>query len=87
MVSDENVSGYRVPDQNVWLTHLCLSSHKRTVGNSVDSDHVSQNAASDQDLHCLHLLHEFLQKNVIMKINKRLFLLRMKICCRRVHMS
>ena len=33
---------------------------KGTLANSVDPDQTPQNAASDQGLHCLHLVQEFL---------------------------
>ena len=36
------------------LTHLRLVSHKMTLANSVDPDHMPQNVASDLGLHCLH---------------------------------
>ena len=36
------------------LTHLCLVSNEMDIGNSVDTDQMLQNAASDQGLHCLH---------------------------------
>ena len=36
---------------------------KRTLTNSVDPDQTPQNAASDQDLHCLRLLQTFFLKH------------------------
>ena len=41
------------------LTHLRLVSTKGTLANSGDPDHMPQNAASDQGLHCLHLVKKF----------------------------
>ena len=34
---------------------------KRTHTYTVDPDHMPQIAASDQDLHCLYKIHEFLK--------------------------
>ena len=42
------------------LTRLSLASHKGSLANSVDPDQTPQNAASDQGLHCLQLIREFL---------------------------
>ena len=42
------------------LTHLSLLSPKETLANSVEPDQTPQNAASNQGLHCLHLIKEFL---------------------------
>ena len=41
---------------NVYLTQLALylTRLKGTLANSEDPDQTPQNAASDQDLHCLH---------------------------------
>ena len=36
------------------FTQECLVSIKGTLANSVDPDQTPLNAASDQDLHCLH---------------------------------
>ena len=53
----------------VALAHLCLASHKRDIGNSEDPGQTPQNAASDQGLHCLHKIQEFLLNMVIIKTN------------------
>ena len=51
------------------LTHLSLASHKWDL-DSVDPDQTPQNAASDQGLHCLHLVRKFLQNMIIIKTNQ-----------------
>ena len=38
--------------------------------NIVDPDQTPQNAASDQGLHCLHSVQEFLQHMIIIAINQ-----------------
>ena len=45
------------------LSHLCLTSHERILAKRVDS----RSAASDQGLHCLILIQEFLQHIIIIK--------------------
>ena len=42
------------------LTHLRLVSTKGTLANSGDPDQMPQNAASDQGLHCLHLVRVYI---------------------------
>ena len=44
---------------HVYLTHL-TSPINGTFANIVDPDQTPQNAASDQCLHCLHYVQEFL---------------------------
>ena len=53
-----------------YLTHLSLASHKRDIANSVDPDQTPQNAASDQGVHCLHLVQKFLLNTIIIKSNQ-----------------
>ena len=47
-----------------FLIHISPASHKRDkCANSVDSDQMPQNAASDQGLHCLHSV-QIVQQNM-----------------------
>ena len=45
---------------SVFLTYLREASEKGTLANSVAPHQMPQNAASDQSLHCLHQMQEFL---------------------------
>ena len=51
----------------VALTHLSLASHKRDTGKQYRP---RLDAASDQGLHCLHLVQKLLQKMMIIKTNQ-----------------
>ena len=70
------------------LTHLCLASHWADIGKQWDPDQTPHDAASDQGLHCLHEIQEFLKYIVTIKTNQiRLILKRAgpKIQGKRVH--
>ena len=45
---------------SIVLTRVSLAYHIKDIGNSVDADQTPQNAVSDQGLHRLHLIQEFL---------------------------
>ena len=57
-----------LPTISFFFTNFCLKTHsiyskyldRQTLANSVDSDQMTQNVASDQGLHCLPLIQQFL---------------------------
>ena len=53
------------------LTHLSLASHKRDIGKQcIPRSDATSDAASDQDLHCLHKVQKSLQNMIIIKPNQ-----------------
>ena len=66
---------FQLVDVPQWLTHFRLASHERDLANSVDPDQTPQNAASDQGLHFLHLVQEFLLNMVVTETNQTPLLL------------
>ena len=49
------------------FNNISYLQYVQAWANSVDLDQTTQNTASDQDLHCLHLIQEFLGNTVVIK--------------------
>ena len=55
------LTGGRTPGSSLYPPNFSVRGNKRTHANTVYPDHMPQIAASDQDLHCLYKIHEFLK--------------------------
>ena len=49
---------------SLYLTHCSRETSKMVTGNSADPDQMPHYAASDQGLHCLQIILQFLSRNM-----------------------